>query len=193
MQNTAYRPGWAENQRVGSAVEGKDLEVLVGEAAKARFTVALAVTMGGKSQMDAEMFLPSLSPVSSYDVPSPAGRKWACTCSLPSWIRRSSLSRWRVSYMLLFSILASPGRHQATWGSCCWAFCSAIIRTAWTSVRDLLPVPVVLLVGAFLWAIALHKPPCFWPVLGKASRLVVPGFLLAFPLPPSAVVVSELL
>lgn len=56
-------------------MEGKDLEVLVGEAAKARFTVALAVTMGGKSQMDAEMFLPSLSPVSSYDVPSPAGRK----------------------------------------------------------------------------------------------------------------------
>lgn len=69
----------AENQvdDVGTAVEGKDLKVLTGEATKARLAVALTMTMGSKSQteMQIEMLLFSLSPVSSSYVPSPAGTK----------------------------------------------------------------------------------------------------------------------
>lgn len=69
----------AENQRddIGTTVEGKDLQVLVGEATKARLAVALTMTMGSKSQteMQIETFLFSLSPVSLSYVPSPADTK----------------------------------------------------------------------------------------------------------------------
>lgn len=78
----------AENQRddIGTTVEGKDLQVLMGEATKARLAVALTMTVGSKSQteMQTEMFLFSLSAVSSPYVPSPAGTKGVCICRLPS-------------------------------------------------------------------------------------------------------------
>lgn len=78
----------AENQRedIGTTVEGKDLQVLVGEATKARLAVALTMTVGSKSQteMQTEMFLFSFSAVSSPYVPSPAGTKGVCICRWPS-------------------------------------------------------------------------------------------------------------
>lgn len=68
----------AENQRndIGTTVEGKDLQVLMGEATEVSLAVALTMTMVSRSQteMQIEVFLFSLPPVSSY-VPSPTGRK----------------------------------------------------------------------------------------------------------------------
>lgn len=60
---------------VGTTVEGKDLQVLTGEATKARLAVALTMTSKSQTEMQIEMFLFSLSPVSSSYVPSPAGTK----------------------------------------------------------------------------------------------------------------------
>lgn len=57
-----------------------ELQVLMGEATRARLVVALTVTTGSKSQtgMQIEMFLFSLSPV------NPAGTTQLCICNLPS-------------------------------------------------------------------------------------------------------------
>lgn len=80
--------GLAGKQRddISTAVEGKDLQVLMGEATNARLAVALTMAMGSKSQrgMQIEMFLFCLSPVSPSYVPSPAGTKRVCICRLPS-------------------------------------------------------------------------------------------------------------
>lgn len=126
--------------------------------------------------MQIEMFLFSLSPMSNSYVPSPAGTKCVCICRLPSWICKSSLSRLQVSLiLLLFSILASPGRHPATWGNCCWAFCSVIIRTAWTLVRP----SSISSSAACLYLLPLHGTACSCVHLAGASRgIQTPGFYL---------------
>lgn len=51
MQNIACQMTSAENQRddTGTAAEGKDLQVLMGEATKARLALALTMTMGSKT------------------------------------------------------------------------------------------------------------------------------------------------
>lgn len=49
---------------IGTTVKGKDLQVFMGEATKARLPVTLTMTMGSKSQIDANQDV-SVQPLSS--------------------------------------------------------------------------------------------------------------------------------
>lgn len=95
-----------------------------------------------------------------------AQQAWSEFCQLPSWICKSSLSKLPVSY---FAFVFNPSIPRET-SSHLRQLLLGLLQRNHKDRMDFGKAPSTLSSAALSVPLALHKPLCFWLVLGEASR-----------------------